>query len=75
MAQTAARVGVLQPFKVQSVREETRNVVLYDSAKTVPPTPLERHYRPGGAGIQAKPFRPKSRPHPAPPQRKDAPST
>lgn len=59
MYQTAARVGVLQPFYVQNVREDIRNVVLSDAAKETLTAPSGIYSRPGT--IQATPFQPRLR--------------
>ena len=56
-------MGVLQPFKVQSVKEDTRNVVVYDAARdslTSAAGAYPVYSRPDAAGrpVKAKPFRP-----------------
>lgn len=63
--QTAARVGVLQPFLVKSIREDIRNVVLSDAARQSLSSAGSMYSRPSTR--QAKPPQPRSqqRTHPA----------
>jgi hypothetical protein len=64
--QTAARVGVLQPFFVQSIREDIRNVVLADAARLSLSSAASMYSRPNNP--QAKPAQPRlqQRMQPAP---------